>query len=106
MRYIRNNHYLLRSIAGEHMLVPTGEADFEPGTLLMLNETGCFLWEQLKDWTDDEELLKAVRLEFEVSEDFFEKQISEFLGLLIDNGLLLCEGGSNNEEMGKTGIEG
>ena len=92
MRYRANQNYELRTIAGEHMLIPTGGEDFAPGTLLLLNETGCFLWELLREAKSPEELLKAARAEFEDPDGDMETSIREFLEKLKARNLLRTEG--------------
>jgi hypothetical protein len=92
MRYRAKENYELRSIVGEHMLIPTGGSDFAPGTLLMLNETGCFLWELLQQPKSREELLAAARAEFEDRDGGMEASIREFLDHMVAQGLLTVEG--------------
>ena len=91
MRYRANQNFELRTIAGEHMLIPTGGEDFAPGTLL-LNETGCFLWELLREQKSPEELFTAARAEFEDPDGDMETSIREFLEKLKARNLLRTEG--------------
>lgn len=92
MRYRASENYELRSIAGEHMLIPVGGADFEPGTLLLLNETGAFLWELLREPKGAEELLAAARAEFEDPTGEMETSIRDFLAQMREKKLLEIEG--------------
>jgi Coenzyme PQQ synthesis protein D (PqqD) len=55
-----------------------------------LNETGCFLWKLLdtEEGIDEEGLLKGLCENFEVDPGRAEKDISEFITELIDQGLI------------------
>ena len=44
-RYCTNEDYILREIAGETILVPTGASADHFNGMLTLNETSRFLWE-------------------------------------------------------------
>ena len=92
MRYRARENYELRTISGEHMLIPTGGEDFAPGTLLLLNETGAFLWERLREPQSPAELLTAARAEFEDPEGGMESSIREFLAQMTEKNLLEIEG--------------
>lgn len=87
--YRANNNFELRTIAGENMLVPTGNADFEPGTLLMLNETGGWLWDLLKEEKSTEEILSSTQKEFSDEDGIMESSIEEFLAEMVDQGLVI-----------------
>ena len=39
--------FMLRSIAGTHVVIPLGERVVDFNGILTLNETGAFLWELL-----------------------------------------------------------
>ena len=86
--YKVNDNFELRSIAGENMLVPTGTADFEPGTLLMLNETGSWIWNLLKEEKSAEEILSAAKKEFTDEDGTMESSINEFLNEMAEQGLI------------------
>ena len=87
--YKANTNYELRTITGENMLVPTGNGDFDPGTLLMLNETGGWLWELLKEEKSAEEILSSAKKEFLDEDGNMESSIKEFLAMMVAEGLVI-----------------
>lgn len=68
-----------REIAGDTILVPVGKAVYDSNGLFVLNELGAFLWELLPEAENQEELLKAVLKEYEVSEQEARQDIARFL---------------------------
>lgn len=63
----RNEDYIVRKIAGEEILIPSGGAAAQLNGMVSLNELAAFLWEQLKEPRDLEELIRLVTGEYEVS---------------------------------------
>lgn len=46
--------FLLRKVAGDHVVVPVGEAGKVFHGMIRLNDTGAFLWEQCRKETTKE----------------------------------------------------
>ena len=40
--------FILREVAGEHVVIPTGDA-LDLNMMITLNETGCTLWKRLEE---------------------------------------------------------
>ncbi len=60
--------FILRNIADSWIVAPLGERVVEFNGLLSLNETGAFLWKQLENDYDKDNLCTALMNEFEVDE--------------------------------------
>ena len=58
--------FVLRQIAGEYVLVPTGMAALDFGSLISTNGVGYFIWKQLQTPKTMDELVDAVVNEFDV----------------------------------------
>lgn len=71
-----------REIAGETILIPVGKAVYDSHGLFALNDVGNFLWDQLPNAQTEEDLLKAVLNEYEVTEAVARQDIAEFLDKL------------------------
>ena len=56
-----SKEFVLREIAGDYVIVPTGEAAYRFQGLITVNDTGAFLWEQLKTGEQTEAKLTAAR---------------------------------------------
>ena len=55
---------ILRSVAGEHMLIPVGETVFEYNGIFMITESGKFLWENIVNGADENELADLLAKEY------------------------------------------
>ena len=71
-----------REIAGDTILVPVGKTVYDANGLVVLNELGGFLWEQLPQAENAEQLCNAVLEEYEVSREEAARDIAEFLDKL------------------------
>ena len=74
--------FMVKKILDDYIVVPVGEELVNFDAMITLNETGAFLWEQLQEEKTEEELIKALCAEYDVSQDVAESDISEFIGLL------------------------
>lgn len=80
--------FALRTIVDEYILMPTGtNIDKFDGTVV-LNEVSAFLWEKLQRPTTQEELLRALLDEYEVSRERAEKDLEGLLQTFVQLGLL------------------
>ena len=61
------NGFLLREVAGETVVIPA-DASLDLNMMIMLNDTGKFLWQQLEQETDEEKLVAALLEEYDVDE--------------------------------------
>ncbi len=89
--YRRNPQYLFRSIAGETVLVPVGEAALNFNGMASLNETGAFLWNLLEEKRTVEELSAALAKEYELSKEQGREDCEEFLKVSLDHDLIIEE---------------
>ena len=80
--------FVLREIAGEYIIIPTGSTALEFNGLITVNEVGVLLWKMLQEDVDLETLIKGVRAEYDVDESVARDDIQEFLDTLIQGGIL------------------
>ncbi len=84
-----SKEFVLREIAGNYVIVPTGEAAYRFQGLITVNDTGAFLWEQLQSGEQTEEkLTEALFGEYEVDRESASKDVEEFLRILQGHGIL------------------
>ena len=89
-RYKKSPDFLLRKAAGEYLLIPVNAAGAYGNSLLMLNETGAFLWENLSDdGSTAEELCDKAKGEFRYTDGAMEDQIKEFITQMLQAGLMI-----------------
>ncbi len=74
--------YLLREVAGNYVVVPTGKAALDFSGVMTLNETGAFLWTRLTQDTAEQQLLSDMQEKYEVNEDEARTDIHEFIDKL------------------------
>lgn len=82
------NSFVLHSLGGKNMVMPTGEDAENLGGALTLSETGAFMWKILIDGATEEELCKKVFDEYNVDEQTLKKDVSEFIEKLKSFGVL------------------
>ena len=80
--------YVLRQIGDDYIIVPVGKSVLSFNGMITVNETGAFLWEQLVEGTNKEELLRTMLETYEVTQEEAERDIDEFLDVLYKNNIL------------------
>lgn len=74
-----SKNFILRNIADEHLLIPTGEAALSTRGLIALSESGCLLFEKLREDCSREDLIAALCAEYEVAEAEAGADVDAFL---------------------------
>jgi len=82
--------YIMREVADNYVVVPRGQATVDFNGMITLNETGAFLWEQLAEEKNLEELVENFTKEYDVDEATARKDIMEFVEKLKDADLIDC----------------
>lgn len=73
--------FVLRTVAGESVVLPTGGVtNFD--MMITLNDTGKFLWERLSVGAEEEELVKALLAEYDVTEETATRSVASFVARL------------------------
>ena len=85
--------FILRQIAGENILEPCGEAAKRLSGLINLNSTAAFIWQNLNDAKDLDELTARVMENFEVDEETARRDVNGLTAELILAGMVLTEEG-------------
>lgn len=79
--------FLLRSVAGQTVVLPTG-GDLDLNMMITLNETGAFLWAHLENDTNEAALVEALLAEYDVDKSTAENAVAAFVQKLESNGFL------------------
>lgn len=88
-RYRANPDFLLREVAGEALLIPTGSA--AGNTMLPLSETAAFLWRQLQQPRTTQDIICAAKAEYTDENGVLETHIHDFIKEHTKSGLVLEE---------------
>jgi len=71
--------FMLRQIVGTWLVVPVGERVVDFNGMITLSDTGAFLWKQLTEERDKNQLLASLLNEYEVDERTAEADLDEFI---------------------------
>ena len=80
--------FVLRNVAGDNILIPVTGIDNKFDGLITLNETGVFIWKQLEAGKNQDEIVKALLDEYEVSDEQANRDVTDILNQLIVLGIL------------------
>ena len=80
--------FVLREIAGDYIIIPTGKTALEFNGLITVNEVGVSLWKMLQQDVTVEDLVKGILDEYDVEESVAREDIQEFLDILVKGGIL------------------
>ena len=80
--------FVLRNIAGDNILIPVTGINNKFDGLITLNETGVFIWKQLEAGKNQDEIVKALQDEYEVSNDKANHDVTDILNQLVVLGIL------------------
>lgn len=80
-----NQNFVLREIAGEAMLVPTGEISAKINGFIALNEVGAVIVKKLAEACEISDIVKALTDEFDVDEETALRDAESFLKGLREN---------------------
>ena len=86
-----SKEFVLREIAGDYIIIPTGKTILDFNGLITVNEVGVSLWKMLQDEATYEELVKGILDEYDVEETVARADIQEFLDRLNEAGILSGE---------------
>lgn len=80
--------YMLRKIATEYIVVPTGQSSVNFNGIMSLNDSGALLFEALQQDTTKDSLLSLVIETYDVTMQQAKKDLECFLTTIQKNGLL------------------
>lgn len=83
--------FVLREIAGDYVIIPTGKTALTFNGLITVNEVGAELWKMLQSDVTFEDLTKGILEVYDVDEETAKEDIREFLDTLKKGGVLDAE---------------
>jgi Coenzyme PQQ synthesis protein D (PqqD) len=84
----KKGEFVIRSIAGETIIVPVRGQVGDLDSIYNLNEAGAFIWERIDGRTSVTQVVEALRGQFEVALEQAEKETSEFIAALEAAGMI------------------
>ena len=76
------NGFVVRSIAGESVVVALGEASKNFNGIIKLNDTGRSIWDKLAEGAELETLVEAILSEYEIDKATAEADVKVFVDTL------------------------
>lgn len=80
--------FILKRIAGSYVVVPVRQQAVDFSGIIKLSETGAFLWKNLENGADREELVSKLLDEYMVDEATAAADVDRFIERLNEVGLL------------------
>lgn len=87
-RFTTSKNYVLRKIAGRHVLVAVGQEIADFCGVVTLNETAKVLWEKLQNGATKTELVTALIEAFDVTEEQAKEDVETTVNLLQERGMV------------------
>ncbi|MBC8507964.1 MAG: PqqD family protein [Chloroflexi bacterium] len=84
----RNDNIVLRNIGDTYILIPLVSGNISNRDMIILNETGCYIWEQLEEEYHLDELIVKVATHFGVNLENVIDDVTLFVNNLESLGLL------------------
>ena len=85
----RKDDFLMQNVGGENMLVPLGAQVVDMNGIVILNDTGSFVWTLLAEDRSVDDLAAAVAERFDVDLERANADVRSFLDELARLGLLV-----------------
>lgn len=79
---------VVRTVAGETMLIPVGETTNEYNGLFTLSPTAACAFSVFRNGGDENDALKAILSEYEIDEETARSDLEEFILSLRDFGII------------------
>lgn len=83
-----DKEFILREIAGDYIIIPTGKTVLEFNGLITVNEVGVSIWNMLQEDVTLDEIVKGILDEYDVEESVAKEDVEEFLNNLVAGGIL------------------
>ena len=87
----RNTNFILREIAGENILVATGEAAQIFNGMITLNDVASFIWSNIDGCKTVDKLIASILDEFDIDKETAKRDVENFTTQLIRIGMVIEE---------------
>ena len=80
--------YMLRSVAGQNVVVPIGSAALDFNGMINLNESGAFLWRAMAEDVTEQTLVEALLAEYDVDPEVAKADVGAFIKKMREANLI------------------
>ncbi len=81
--------YVLRSVADQHLVVPTGEEGVNFNGIITLNDSGKLLFERLKKGAEPKALVALLMETYDVSKETANEDVKAFIETLKSKNIIV-----------------
>lgn len=82
--------FILREIAGEYVLVPTGATTQEFNGMITVTDTARFIWENIEKADSLEQMVEMILEEYEIDEETARADAVRLISQLVQSGFVEC----------------
>lgn len=86
MKIRKHPELIMRTIAGETVLIPTGDLTQKFNGIINLNGVAAFIWEKMEEIESREEMVQLILDRYEIDEETARKDVNGFLDTAIHVG--------------------
>jgi len=83
--------FVLREVAGQIMVIATGEASKDFHGMIRLNGTGKEIWTGLQDEKSQEDIVKILEEKYEIDSETAKADVEQFIAKMAEMGFLVNE---------------
>ena len=84
-----NEHYVLKEVAGEFMLVYQDASNVDFSKVITLNEVGVLIFKAVDEGKNEEDIVAAILKEYEIDEETVRKDVTAFVEKLKELEILI-----------------
>ena len=85
----QNPEFIITDVGKDHILVPVGRTAVNFNAVITLNDMGRDIWALLEKDMSEDELVKSILQEYDVSEEQARADLRSFLRKLQDSGCII-----------------
>lgn len=83
--------FVLREVAGQNMVIATGEASKDFHGMIKLNNTGKEIWQGLQEGMSEAEIAKGLQEKYQIEAEKAEQDTREFISKMLEMGFVVNE---------------
>lgn len=83
--------FVLREVAGQVVVIATGEASKGFHGMIKLNATGKDIWTSLQEGKSEQDIIECLSSKYQMDAEQVSKDVSEFLNQMTELGFLIHE---------------
>lgn len=88
--------FILREIADEYILIPTGKTTEDFNGLITLSDTGAFIWNHLEEVENFNQLITLITSEYEIDAQTASQDAYALLNQMLQVGMITMTNAQEN----------